>query len=378
MYAGQTDGTGGTRPLLRSINIGNHTLRNRVVMAPLTRRRATDDHVPVGIMATYYAQRASAGLIIAEATNISLQAVGYMNSPGIFTDEQVEAWKPVTRAVHEKGGVIFLQLWHVGRVSHPQLQPGGALPVSASDIACDGEITTPSGPRKMVRPRALLFDEIQQVKDDYINACLNSIKAGFDGIEIHGANGYLPDQFLHSGSNKRTDAYGGSIENRCRFVLEITEACCTAIGAERVGLRLSPSGIYKDMYDDEPVNLYTHLITALNAFNMAYLHIMEPYVALEPRERYRKYLQEVTPYFRQVYKGPLITNVDFDFERGNRMIDKGDADMVAFGKLFISNPDLVERFQEGAKLTPWDKSTFYHGGERGYTDYPFISDRGHK
>ncbi len=350
--------------------MGTSTLRNRVVMAPLTRRRATAGHVPTDIMATYYAQRAGAGLIVAEATNISRQAVGYMNSPGIYDREQVEAWKKITGAVHDRGGLIFLQLWHVGRISHPHLQPGGQLPVSASAIAATGEITTPAGPRKMVTPQELSIEEIQQVKQDYINACLNSMEAGFDGVEIHAANGYLPDQFLHSGSNIRTDDYGGSIKNRCRFVLEVTAGCSKAVGPGRVGIRLSPSGIYKDMYDDRPVPLYEYLIGELDAMGLAYLHLMEPYVALEPPGKYRHYLQVVTPHFRKFFRGPLITNVDFDFDSGNRVIREGHADLVAFGKLFISNPDLVERFRRGATLSPWDKSTFYHGGEIGYTDYP--------
>lgn len=361
-------------PLLDPVRVGGKILRNRVVMAPLTRRRATDDHVPTSLMATYYAQRASAGLIIAEATNISLQAVGYMNSPGIYTDQQVEAWKEITRAVHDRGGVIYLQLWHVGRVSHPLLQPGNQLPVSSSPIAVNGEITTPLGPQKMVAPRELLINEIQDIKDEYINACFNSMKAGFDGIEIHGANGYLPDQFLHSGSNRRTDKYGGSIENRCRFILELAEGCCSAIGHEKVGIRLSPSGIYKDMFDDQPVKLYEYLINELNRLDLAYLHLMEPYVALEPKHKFRHYLQVVTPHFRKFFRGPLITNVDFDMESGNRILADGYADMVAYGKLFISNPDLVERFRKGLALNPWDKSTFYHGGEKGYIDYPGVSE----
>jgi len=358
--------------LLKPVELGRYTLKNRVVMAPLTRRRATNDHVPTAIMASYYKQRASAGLIIAEGTNISLQAVGYMNSPGIFANAQIEAWKQITDAVHDKGGVIFLQLWHVGRISHPLLQPGNQLPVSASAIAAGGVISTPQGEREIVKPRALLLSEIKEVKEDYIKASLNAIKAGFDGVEIHGANGYLPDQFLHSGSNQRIDMYGGSIENRSGFVLEVTAGCCEAIGSGRVGIRLSPSGIYKDMYDSDPIKLYEYLISALNQYNLAYLHLMEPYVALEPREKYSQYLDIVTPHFGRFFDGPLITNVEFNFESGNRIIEKGDADLVAFGKLFISNPDLVERFAAKASLNMWDKSTFYHGGEKGYADYPFM------
>lgn len=359
-------------PLLNPIEVGGKVLKSRVVMAPLTRRRATADHIPTDLMVRYYEQRSSAGLIIAEATNISLQAVGYMNSPGIFNDKQIQAWKKVTHAVHEKNGVIFLQLWHVGRVSHSDLQPGKQQPVSASAIAASGDITTPAGPRSMEVPRALLVSEIQQVKQDYVNACLNAVEAGFDGIEIHGANGYLPDQFLHDSSNIRTDQYGGSIENRARFVLEITEGCCNAIGSDKVGIRLSPSGIFKDMFDSRPVDLFEYLISSLNKWDLVYLHLMEPYVALEPAERYVHYLHEVTPHFRNFWKGPLITNVDFDFDSANKIIEEGYADMVAFGKPFISNPDLVERFESGAALSPWDKDTFYHGGEKGYIDYPFL------
>ena len=252
--------------LLTPLKVGKYQLRNRVVMAPLTRRRATDNLVPVDIMRTYYEQRASAGLIISEATNISPQALGYMNSPGIFTPEQIEAWKPITKAVHQKGGVIFLQLWHVGRVSHPLLQPNKVLPVSASAIAVEGKINTPEGHQQMVAPRALELNEIPAVVNDYKTASLNAIEAGFDGVEIHGANGYLPNQFLLDGSNKRTDEYGGSIQNRSSFMLEIVEACCKAIGSERVGIRLSPSGANQGMFDTNVVAVYEYLIKKLNHF----------------------------------------------------------------------------------------------------------------
>jgi len=356
-------------PLLTPFKIGKYTLKNRVVMAPLTRRRATDNSVPVDIMRTYYEQRASAGLIISEATNISPQALGYMNSPGIFTPEQIEAWKPITKAVHQKGGVIFLQLWHVGRVSHPLLQPNKVLPVSASAIAVEGKINTPEGHQQMVAPRALELNEIPAVVNDYKTASLNAIEAGFDGVEIHGANGYLPNQFLLDGSNKRTDEYGGSIQNRSRFMLEIVEACCKAIGSERVGIRLSPSGANQGMFDTNVVAVYEYLIKKLNHFELAFLHLMEPYAPLEPAEKFVHYLKEVTPHFRKIFNGPLITNVGFDYESGNRSIQNGDADMVAFGKLFISNPDLVERFAKNAPLNPWDTDTFYYGGEKGYIDY---------
>jgi N-ethylmaleimide reductase len=352
----------------------NHTitLRNRVVMAPLTRRRATDDHIPTEIMKTYYEQRSGAGLIIAEATNISRQAVGYLNSPGIFSHQQIEAWKPITHAVHEKGGKMFLQLWHVGRVSHPFIQPNHQLPVSSSALKSAGVIKTPQGQMEMVAARALVTEEIPGIVNDYFSASLNAVEAGFDGVEIHGANGYLPDQFLHDGSNLRTDKYGGNIENRCRFVLEVTEACCSAIGSERVGIRLSPSGANQGMFDSDVVRLYEFLIQKLNDFDLAYLHLMEPYVALDPPDKYAHYLKVVTPYFRKYFNGILITNVGYNFETGNRVLQEKHADLVAFGKLFISNPDLVYRFSKNAPLNSWDKETFYYGGEKGYTDYPFL------
>lgn len=371
-HIGKSKFSGTAAPLLQPIRVGGMQLKNRVVMAPLTRRRATADHIPTPIMIPYYEQRASAGLIVAEATNISLQAVGYPRSPGIFTRSQIDAWQEVTAAVHRRDGLIFLQLWHVGRVSHPLIQADGAIPVSASAIAAAGKITTPAGPRDMAVPRALKTEEVPGVVDDYRQASINAMEAGFDGVEIHGANGYLPDQFLHSGSNKRTDRYGGSIENRCRFLLEIVDACTRAIGADNVGIRLSPSGIVKDMYDDHPIELYEYLIRELNPFKLAYLHLMEPYAALEPEEMYRHYLKVVTPHFRKFFQGPVITNVDFTFESGNRILQDGFADLVAFGKPFISNPDLVERFAAGAPLAGWDKETFYHGEAKGYTDYPMM------
>ncbi len=352
--------------LLTPYNSEALQLKNRVAMAPLTRRRATNNHIPTNMMRIHYGQRASAGLIIAEATNISPQGTGYMNSPGIYTRDQVEAWKPITREVHKKGGVIFLQLWHVGRVSHPLLQPDRQLPVSASAIKANGLIGTPEGQKEMVVPRALETAEISGVVEDYKNAALNAMEAGFDGVEIHSANGYLLDQFLHSGSNIRTDEYGGSIENRAKFLMEVAGEICSAIGPEKTGIRLSPSGISKDMFDLNPVELFDFVIAKLNDFDLAFLHILEPLVELKPKEKYDKFLKVVTPHFRKVFKGTLITNCGFSFDSGNKVISDGDADMVAFGKLFISNPDLVEKFATGAVLTPWDESTFYKGGEKGY------------
>ncbi len=358
--------------LLTPVKLGIFSLKNRVVMAPLTRRRATDDHVPTDIMRIYYQQRAEAGMIIAEATNISLQAVGYMNSPGIFTKEQIEGWKPITNAVHEKGGLFFLQLWHVGRISNNLLQPGNQPPVSASAIKASGIINTPKGHLEKSTPRALETEEIPGIVEDYRKAALNAMKAGFDGVEIHGANGYLPNQFLNDGSNKRSDKYGGTIENRARFLMEITEACCRAIGSNRVGVRLSPSGVNNDMFDSEVVKLYEYVISALNDFNLVFLELMEPYAAFDPPEKFAHYVTKVAPHYRKFFHGPLITNVGYTFESGNKIVEDKYADIVSFGKLFISNPDLVRRFETGAKLNPWNKDTFYYGGEKGYIDYPSL------
>lgn len=358
-------------PLLTPYNCGRIKTANRVVMAPLTRRRATDGHIPTELMKEYYCQRAGAGLIIAEATNISRQGTGYMNSPGIYSNEQIEKWSEITAAVHGLNGRMFLQLWHTGRVSHMLLQPEGQLPVSASAIRAEGYISTPKGRRKMPVPRSLTEPQIISVIGDYVEASCNAVKAGFDGVEIHAANGYLPDQFLHSSSNYRTDRYGGSIENRARFLLEVTGAVSEAIGSERVGVRLSPGGINKDMYDPEPVPLFTYVVERLNDFSLSYLHLQEPLQPLEPVGRYRNYLQHVTPFFRKIYNGTLITCGGYDFESGNRVISEGIADLVAYGKLFISNPDLVERFRNNAPMASWNKSTFYKGGALGYTDYPF-------
>ena len=365
------------RVLFESCRAGRYNLNNRIVMAPLTRRRATSDHIPTGIMAEYYAQRATAGLIIAEATNISPQGTGYLNSPGIYTGGQIRAWQRITKVVHNQGGLIFLQLWHTGRVSHPLNQPGDEYPVSASEIAADSTIETPRGKKPLVVPRSLKEHEIEDVIDQYTRAAQNAIEAGFDGVEIHSANGYLPDQFLQDGSNKRKDGYGGSIPNRCRLTLEVTTAISGAIGPDRTGIRLSPSGITKGMYDSAPVDTFTYLIEKLNDYNLAYLHLVEPLLPLEPADKYTHYLKEVTPYFRKIYNGVLISNGGYDRESAARAISEGYADLIAFGKAFISNPDLVKRFGLNAELTPWDKNTFYTSGPQGYTDYPFMDQEKH-
>lgn len=358
--------------LFSPVKLGPYELPNRIVMAPLTRNRAGKGNVPGPINATYYAQRASAGLIISEASQVSPQGVGYPNTPGIYSPEQVEGWRRVTDAVHAGGGRIFLQLWHVGRNSHPSLQPGGALPVAPSAIApTEGTASTYEGPKPYVTPRALETEEIPGIIEQYRQGAENALAAGFDGVEIHSANGYLLDQFLHDGSNQRTDQYGGSIENRARLLLEVTEAVVGVWGADRVGVRLSPGGTFGSMYDSDPVALFDYVTIALNRFGLAYLHLVEPRISGNTT------VEEDTPelgshHFRPIFKGTLIAAGGYDREKGNAVLAAGDADLVAYGRLFISNPDLPKRFALNAPLNEYDRSTFYGGDERGYTDYPSL------
>ncbi len=356
-------------PLLQPCQLGNLNLRNCLVMSPLTRRRAGEGGVPVEMNAVYYAQRASAGLIIAEASQISPQGVGYMNTPGIHSEEQVNGWKKVTDAVHAKGGLIFLQLWHVGKVSHSLLQPGNALPVSASAISGGDFITTPKGKMPMEVPRPLELEEIPGIIEDYRKAAANAIKAGFDGVEIHAANSYLLDQFMHSSSNIRTDIYGGSIENRCRLTLEVTEAICQEIGKEKTGIRLSPSNIKYGMDDENPAALFEYVIGELDKRNLAYLHLVEPMLSLE---NHPLMVSHVAKHFRNHYSGTLITAGNYTPESGREALEKGYADLVAFGRLFIANPDLPERIHANAPLNTPDPDTFYTRGAEGYVDYPFM------
>lgn len=355
--------------LFSPIQLGAYTLPNRLVMAPLTRNRASAGNVPAALNATYYAQRASAGLLITEATQVTPYGQGYPATPGIHSPEQVEGWKLVTQAVHDRGGRIFLQLWHVGRISHPSLLPDGALPVAPSAIApTEGEASTYEGSKPYVTPRALEIDEIPTIVEAYRSGAANALATGFDGVEVHGANGYLLDQFLRDGTNKRTDAYGGSVENRARLLLEVTEAVVGVWGADRVGVRLSPSSTFNSMSDSDPKATFGYAIDALNRFGLAYLHLLEP---SEADERHGGTLIP-THYFRPIFKGLLMTNWDYDRDKANAAIARGDADLVSFGKLFIANPDLPERFKLGAALNQPDPSTFYGGDETGYTDYPAL------
>jgi N-ethylmaleimide reductase len=355
--------------LLEPIQLGPYLLKNRVVMAPLTRMRASAGNVPNVLNATYYAQRSTAGLIIAEATQISPQGQGYPFTPGIHSAEQIAGWKLVTEAVHQVGGRIFLQLWHVGRVSHPCFQPDGGLPVAPSAIAPQSDAFTFTGPQPAVVPRALELSEIPGIIADYRQAAENALAAGFDGVEVHGANGYLLDQFLQDGSNHRTDAYGGPIAHRSRLLLEVMAAVVEVWGSERVGVRLSPSGTFGSMSDSDPIALFTHVVQALDGLDLAYVHFVEPRVQdNETVENPDMTLS--TTYFRTLYRGTIISAGGHDRATGEETLQAGHADMIAYGRWYISNPDLPDRFATGVDLTPYDRSTFYGGTEVGYTDYP--------
>ncbi len=365
MYASDTT-------VLSDIQLGPYILPNRIVMAPMTRNRAGSGNVPTTLNVEYYAQRASAGLIVTEASQISPEGVGYPSTPGIYSAEQISGWQQVTEAVHNRGGRIFLQLWHVGRISHPSMLPNGMLPVAPSAIKPAGHARTDAGAQDFVTPRALDLAEIPAIVEQYRQGARNAMNAGFDGVEIHGANGYLLDQFLRDGTNHRSDAYGGSLENRARLILEVVEAVCTIWGGNRVGIRLSPLQPYNDMYDSNPEMTFTYIVEQLNPFGLAYLHIAET-----GKER----PGAAGPSFdlqllRQFRKGILIVNGEYDLVTANAALENGDADMVAFGRLFIANPDLPLRFARRAQLNMSDPATFYGGDQHGYTDYPFLDAQG--
>ena len=350
--------------LFTPFTLGDLELPNRILMAPLTRGRAGLDRVPNELMVEYYRQRAAAGLIITEATIISPQGAGWVYTPGLYNEAQVHGWRRITDAVHAEGGRIAVQLWHMGRSSHPDFQPGGALPVAPSAIAIRGETHTYSGKKPYPTPRALETDEIPGIVADYARATRLAQDAGFDSVEIHGANGYLIDQFLRDGTNKRTDRYGGSVENRARFLLEVTEAVVEAWKPERVGVRLSPTGSFNDMSDSDPAKTFGYAAGQLNRFELAFLHVTEPMRQTDEA------VPPVAPLLRSKFKGPFILNDGFNASTGARAIDEGQADLIAFGVPFLANPDLVERFRIGAPLNTPDASTFYWGGAKGYTDYP--------
>ncbi len=355
--------------LFSPTRIGPLRLPNRLVMAPMTRNRAGAGEAPTDLMVEYYAQRATAGLIVTEGTQVSRQGAGYLNTPGIHTDAQQAGWRHVTEAVHARGGRIFLQLWHVGRISHPSFQPGGALPVAPSAITPVGFTYTPAGRRPFVTPRALALEEIPGIVADFRRAAERALGAGFDGVEIHGANGYLPQQFLEDGTNRRTDAYGGSIENRARFLLEVTDAVAEVWGADRVGVRLSPASTFNGMSGSDPEATYGYVAEQLDPRGIGYLHVVEP---AEPITRDGKPVSALA-YLRARFRGVLIANNGIDTGRAASLLGEGTADLVAFGRLFLANPDLPARLRAGSPLNPPDPATFYGGDERGYTDYPVLA-----
>ena len=360
-----------TQSLLSPIELGSISLKNRVIMAPLTRNRAGEGLAPTDMNVEYYRQRASAGLIITEATLISAQGIGYPNTPGIYSKAQIEGWKKVTKAVHAEGGKIVLQIWHCGRVSHSSMLPGGMKPQAPSAIKPAGEVYTYEGMKPYETPQEMTKDEIKQTIDDFRTAAYNALTAGFDGVEVHSANGYLLDQFLRDGSNQRTDEYGGSIENRARLTLEVVDEVCKIWGSDRVGIRLSPLQPFNDMKDSQPEKTFEYIIKALNKFNLAYLHITEM-GAENPGAAGPEFDLGLC---REWYQGTYMTNSEYNFDTANVAIQSGEADCISFGKLFIANPDLVERFSTRAPLNTPDSDSFYGGDEHGYIDYPFLTEK---
>lgn len=356
--------------LLQKTKIGNLELQNRMAMAPMTRSRADLNGIVNDLTALYYAQRSSAGLIITEAINISEQAIGSPFTPGIYTPNQIDAWKKVTTAVHDNGSKIFAQLWHTGRVGH-SIDRNGVLPVAPSAVAIQGQKHfTSQGPQEYEIPRALENSEIKQIVLDYKQAALNAIQAGFDGVELHAAFGYLPNQFLVESANQRSDEYGGSIENRSRFVLEIMEEMVHAIGKDKVGIKLSPSIPFNSIIDSDPTALYKYLITSLDTLPLAYIHLMNP---LFPTDHLPQYPKDVMGTFGTLSKHLVIANGGYNGTTGEKELEKGIAKLISYGTLFLSNPDLPKRFELNAELNQADRATMYGGGEKGYIDYPFLN-----
>lgn len=359
--------------LLSPIDIGPYRLTNRMVMAPMTRSRAGVGDAPEAMNTLYYRQRASAGLIVSEGTIISPQARGFADTPGLFTAEQVEGWRAVTTAVHDEGGRIFAQLWHVGRQSHTDLQPDGRPPVGPSSVPAIGKCRTGGGLKDFSVPRALGIEEIADIVEDYRRAAANARAAGFDGVELHGANGYLIDQFLQDGANRRTDRYGGPLANRSRFLVEVLEALVDVWGAERVGVRLSPCNTHGEISDSVPWALHAHVVRTLAGRGLAYLHVTEPRTLPGGHVREGEEVH-AAPRLRPLFDGPYIAAGGFDRDSAESLLDAGHADMVAFGRAFLANPDLPDRFARDLPLNAYDRDTFYTPGEKGYVDYPSWAD----
>ncbi|RZT91713.1 N-ethylmaleimide reductase [Advenella incenata] len=356
------------KSLFEPYALGSLTLSNRIVLAPLTRNRARAGFVPSELAPTYYSQRASAGLLIAEATQISQQGQGYQDTPGIYTQAQIDGWRQVTDAVHAKGGRIFLQLWHVGRISHVALQENGAAPVAPSAIRAETKTFVNNEFVPVSEPRALGLDELPGIVDDFRKAAANAIAAGFDGVEIHAANGYLLDQFLKDGSNVREDAYGGSVENRARLTLEVAAAVVKEVGAERTGIRISPVSPANGISSSDPQAQFDYLVAQLDALELVYLHVVEGATGGA---------RDVAPFdfdaLRRQFRNTYMANNGYDLELANARLEEGKADLFAFGRPFIANPDLVERLKAGAPLADLDQATLYGGGAKGYIDYPALA-----
>lgn len=353
--------------LFSPLRVGALDLPSRIVMAPMTRARAGSGGVPTALMARYYAQRATAGLIVAEATQVSEEGQGYLRTPGIHSDEQVEGWRQVTTAVHRAGGRIVLQLWHVGRVSHPANRAPGTRSVGPTALAARVRVFTPTGIHPAPVPHELATHEIEAIVQQFARAARAAIEAGFDGVEIHGGNGYLIDQFLHESANRRTDAYGGAPRNRSRLLWEVCEAVCLAAGNDRTGVRLSPFGVFNDVGDADPERLFDVAIRGLAPLCPAYLHVINPEVSGD--RSVNAWDVDAARFSRERFDGTLMVAGGYDAQSAERALQEGKADLVGFGRPYISNPDLAERLADGAPLTPADRATFYTEGERGYTDY---------
>jgi len=356
--------------LFDSYTLGAIPLANRIVMAPLTRNRAAPGFVPGPFAADYYAQRATAGLLIAEATQVSQQGQGYQDTPGIYSDAQVDGWRVVTDRVHAAGGKIFLQLWHVGRISHVDLQENGGAPVAPSAIRAEAKTFVGNAFVDTSTPRALALDEIPGIVEDFRRAAANAIRAGFDGVEVHGANGYLLDQFAKDGANQRTDAYGGSIENRARLMLEVTKAVAAEVGADRTGIRISPVSPASGISDSNPQPLFDYIVDHLSALDLVYLHVIEGATGGD-----RDFASFDYESLRRRFANTYMANNGYTFELATKAVEAGAADLVAFGQPYIANPDLVERFKQGAPLNAIDQDSLYGGGAKGYTDYPTLAEQ---
>ncbi|MEH2512319.1 N-ethylmaleimide reductase [Nitrobacteraceae bacterium AZCC 1564] len=357
-----------TSKLFDAYKLGPITLKNRAVMAPLTRNRAAAGFVPGPLAAEYYGQRASAGLLISEGSQISQQGQGYQDTPGIYTKEQIAGWRKVTDGVHERGGRIFIQLWHVGRISHTSLQPNNGAPVAPSAVRANTKTFVGGAFADVSEPRALELNEIPGLIDDYKRATANALEAGFDGVEVHAANGYLLDQFARDGANKRTDAYGGPIENRAKLMLEVSKAVAEVAGADRTGIRISPVTPANDLADSNPQPLFNYIVDGLNDLKLVYIHVIEGATG-GPRGNIPFDYESL----RKRFGGAYIANNGYDFKLANQVLDTNKADLIAFGRNYISNPDLVERLKLGASLNDFDKATFYGGDAKGYTDYPAMA-----